>query len=156
MMPGFLVSTIRFHLFAGRATSSYMDVGVLQCQFCEKTYRTLGNLRVHMNDAHLNCGPYQCSMCDKMSRTKSGLRMHVLRHHRTHHQIDSTQSSHLNNIRIRPSQQQIDSAINEDIDVINSSLNRPNVKIRTGQQIDLLHSSSFNSMKISQLGSSFI
>nr|XP_027207865.1 zinc finger protein 236-like [Penaeus vannamei] len=63
-----------------RVASSYM--GLLHCPYCGKTYTSIGNLRVHIKDAHLYFGPFPCAMCDKVSRTQSGLRMHIQRHHR--------------------------------------------------------------------------
>ena len=60
----------------------YSTIDPLLCPICHKKYKSVGNVKVHMKDAHFSYGPYHCNMCPAVSRTKSGLRMHILRHHR--------------------------------------------------------------------------
>lgn len=79
----------------GGQQATYISSQHLQCPICGKKYTSIGNMRVHMTDAHFSYGPYSCIHCSKVSRTKSGLRMHVLRNHRNSKLcVDSSIMSH--------------------------------------------------------------
>ncbi|XP_049296108.1 zinc finger protein 287-like [Anopheles funestus] len=54
-------------------------VPIVQCMFCDKTYRGRNTLRRHLR-IHFNIKNYSCAVCKRTFHDKTSLRIHVSRH----------------------------------------------------------------------------
>lgn len=52
----------------------------LSCDLCPKTFKRIGDLRIHMNHAHLKFQPYHCDVCEYKTAFQTNLRSHKKTH----------------------------------------------------------------------------
>lgn len=50
---------------------------VIQCEFCELTFKSISSLDSHRSINHPGKRPYKCDFCDKCCKSKRGLTRHI-------------------------------------------------------------------------------
>ncbi|XP_046995627.1 protein bric-a-brac 1-like isoform X2 [Schistocerca americana] len=53
------------------------------CPWCDRTFTSKGNMKVHIRDLHKQQERLRCELCGAGSRNKGSLRIHMYRYHRT-------------------------------------------------------------------------
>ena len=49
----------------------------LQCEICNRNFKTKQNLNSHIASVHEKKKPYQCEICDKAFTEKSKMKLHA-------------------------------------------------------------------------------
>ena len=65
-----------------KSNSALVDGGAWSCFLCGKIAAHIGNMRQHFEAHHFSLGAIQCEVCEKIFKTKHSLATHMSKVHR--------------------------------------------------------------------------
>ena len=65
----------------GHVKSVHLKIGLLTCQYCDKSFVTNQSVKMHIDAIHFQLRPFSCDFCEETFTQKSNLKTHVKNKH---------------------------------------------------------------------------